>query len=72
MNKTLNLSDSEWQVVEELLRQEQSDLPAEIHHTDSPSFGDELQKRQALVAAILDRMTKAKPAERAETRIGIH
>lgn len=43
-------------MVEELLRQEQNDLPAEIHHTDSPSLGDELQKRQALVAAILDRM----------------
>jgi hypothetical protein len=71
MNKTLNLSDSEWQVVEELLRQEQNELPAEIHHTDSPSLGDELQKRQALVAAILDRMTKARSTERAETRVGI-
>jgi hypothetical protein len=68
---TLKLSDAEWQVVEELLRHEQSDLPSEIHHTDSPTLGDELQKRQALVAGILERMSKAKPATKTQARVAV-
>ena len=67
----LKLSDAEWDVIADLLRQERGELPAEIHHTDSPTLGDELQKRQALVAGILAKMSNVKPAEEAQTRVAV-
>ena len=64
MSKTLKLSDVEWEVVSELLEHERGNLRPEIHHTDSPKVHDELQKRLAMVSALLERM-KSDPAQAA-------
>ncbi len=61
MIKTLLLSEPELEVVTELLEQERRNLPAEIHHTDSPIVHDDLQKRRKVVNALLERLQQAQP-----------
>ncbi|MEO7142252.1 MAG: hypothetical protein ABI165_01985 [Bryobacteraceae bacterium] len=51
-----NLSAEEWSVIVELLRHEQRDLPAEIHHTHTPDFHDRLNRRLQTVTGILERL----------------
>ncbi len=52
----LIFNDEELQLVIELLQREQKDLPAEIHHTRTSTFKDELLKRSALVKGLLEKL----------------
>jgi hypothetical protein len=59
MNEHLKLSRPEWTVIVELLQREHDDLPVEIHHCSVASYREELQRRQAVVQGLLDRMQVA-------------
>lgn len=50
------LTQDEWRVVAELVRQELDELPSEIHHTDSYELKQSLQKRQRLLEALLAKL----------------
>jgi len=48
-----DLTREEWALVAELLRNELTELPAEIHHTDSRNYRDTLHvRRETLVHAL--------------------
>ena len=47
MNEQPKLSEAEWALVIDLLQQERDQLPAEIHHTRSAAFREELQRPPA-------------------------
>ena len=52
----LGLNGSERELLIELLEREKSDLPAEIHHTDSPDMHDRLRERLIQVQSLLSRL----------------
>lgn len=56
MSEQPKLSAAEWALVIELLKREQHELPAEIHHTRVTSYRNELHQREALVEQLLDRL----------------
>jgi hypothetical protein len=56
MDKTLNLSPDQWELIVELLQREHDDLPVEIHHSRVAGYREELRQRQAVVQQLLDRM----------------
>lgn len=51
-----NLSEQEWELIVQLLQQEQAELPVEIHHSRNQEFRDELRQRLNLVRHLLDRL----------------
>jgi hypothetical protein len=51
------LSEAEWALLIDLLHQERDQLPAEIHHTRSAAFRDELQHRRRMVETLLERLS---------------
>lgn len=51
-----DLTEAEWKVIAELLRQELSNLPAEIHHTDSRDYRDHLYERREAVSHALQKV----------------
>ena len=57
MNEQLQLSEAELALVVELLRREQSELPAEIRHTRTTSVRKELRDRRLIVNRLLDRLS---------------
>jgi hypothetical protein len=50
------LSETEYQLIVELLEREQAQLPHEIHHTDIHAAKDFLRNRLELVDALLIRL----------------
>ncbi len=50
------LSEKEWGLVLELLRVEADELPAELHHTDSPQVAEELEERKKMVNNLIQRL----------------
>lgn len=58
MNDQLQLSEAEWELVVELLQREQSELPAEIHHTRTSSVRERLHRRREMVRGLLSRLRK--------------
>ncbi len=50
------LSDAEWALIVELLQQELDELPAEIRHTRTSSYRDELHQRRDMVVQLLERL----------------
>ncbi|HWQ55906.1 MAG TPA: hypothetical protein VN442_19615 [Bryobacteraceae bacterium] len=60
MNSTMTarpvLTDEEWALVIELLQREREELPAEIHHTRSSAYRDELHQRLDAISRLLDRL----------------
>lgn len=60
MNSTMTgrpvLTDEEWALVIELLQRERQDLPAEIHHTRSSPYRDELHARLEAISRLLERL----------------
>ncbi len=58
MSEQPKLSAAEWALVVELLKREQHELPAEIHHSRVASFRQELQQREVMVEQLLDRLEK--------------
>lgn len=50
------LTDTEWQLVIELLETECRRLPAEIHHTHRHQFKQQLRQRFDLASALLSRL----------------
>ena len=59
MSDEPKLSAAEWALVVELLKREQHELPAEIHHTRLASYRKELHEREALVDRLVERLEKA-------------
>ena len=59
MNHPLQLSDAEMRLVLELLETERSNLPAEIHHTDSPRVEEDLKQRKPIVDDLVNRLQMA-------------
>lgn len=53
------LSEDEWALVIELLRQEREELPAEIRHTRTSSVRADLHERRDLIDRLLDKLHKA-------------
>lgn len=64
MNAQPVLSDSEWQLVLELLEREWGELSSEIHHTDRTAMRHELHERKTLLDGMIHRVkeTMAVPA----------
>jgi hypothetical protein len=56
MSEQPKLSEAEWALVIDLLRQENDQLPIEIHHTRSSAFRDELHRRRQMVENLLERL----------------
>jgi len=60
MNRTreeaLTLTDEERDLLLELLERERHDLPAEIRHTDSPEYHDQLRLKLERVERLLLRI----------------
>jgi hypothetical protein len=56
MTEQPQLTEAEWGLIIELLEREHSELPAEIHHTRTPSVRDELRARHTAVHELLDRV----------------
>ena len=56
MNEQPKLSEAEWALVIDLLQQERDQLPAEIHHTRSAAFREELNARRQMVDSLLERL----------------
>lgn len=54
-----DLTRAEWTLVAELVRQEVQDLPAEIHHTDSRDYRDDLHARREALARLLAKVEAA-------------
>jgi hypothetical protein len=50
------LSDAEWALVVELLQRELEELPAEIRHTRTASYRDDLHQRRQMIVRLLDRL----------------
>jgi hypothetical protein len=50
------LTEQEWNLIVELLKRAQSELPVEIHHTHSRAYRKELQGRLQLVEQLLERL----------------
>ena len=47
------LSQEEWMLIAELLERERGELPAEIHHTRTMTFRNELHHRKQVVDELL-------------------
>jgi len=60
MTNQFALTDSETQLLLDLLREYRRELPTEIRHTDSPRVHDALKKRVEEVDALIH---KLEPAE---------
>jgi len=56
------LSQSEWELVIELLEKERSELPAEVRHTRTSSLRDELRLREQQIDQLLERLRSQTPA----------
>ncbi|MEN6533070.1 MAG: hypothetical protein ABFD60_08685 [Bryobacteraceae bacterium] len=56
------LNSEEQKLVVELLERELRELPAEIHHTRTASFRDELRRRMGVVEQLLARLRPGSPA----------
>jgi len=50
------LSESEWELVIQLLERERAELPVEIRHTRLSSVREELHLRRDMVAQLLERL----------------
>jgi hypothetical protein len=52
-------TDEEIKLVLDLLKEEQRELPPEIHHTDNRDVKDDLEKRLQLVNALIQKLQHA-------------
>ena len=52
----LVLSDGEWDLISQLLRQERAARTSELHHTDSRWARDEIEVRLKMINRLLERM----------------
>jgi hypothetical protein len=59
MHDEPRLSDAEWELIVDLLEQERSELPVEIHHTRSSGVRSELHERAEMVRSLLGRLRAA-------------
>ena len=59
MNEQPKLSEAEWRLAVELLRRELEQLPAEIHHTRTASYREELAARRRMIQELLQRLHPA-------------
>jgi len=50
------LSETEWNLVVELIERERTELPAEIHHTRTSSVRQALHERLDMVDRLLERL----------------
>ncbi len=53
-----SLTDAEWALVIGLLERERSELPAEIHHTSSNEYREELHRRVEAIDRLLARLRR--------------
>ena len=56
MTKTLTLQNEELQLIIELLESERSELPTEIHHTDTSEYKERLSIRLEIVNGLLEKL----------------
>ena len=56
MREPIVLSDTEWDLIVELLRVELEELPNEIHHAHTLELRQELRDRRQLVQSLLERL----------------
>ncbi len=50
------LSESEWELILELIERERADLPAEIHHTRTTAMRQVLRDRLETIDRLLERL----------------
>lgn len=59
MTQQPKLTQTEWELVMELIESERRELPTELHHTDDPTVRQELRARKLLVESLSDRLREA-------------
>ena len=59
MTQQPQLTQTEWELVLELLEAERQELPTELHHTDNAAVHEELQERKRVVDSLADRLKDA-------------
>ena len=57
------LSDAEWDLIVELLDAKRVELPAEIHHTSTSAYRNELRHRLELVEGLLEKLKPFAPTD---------
>ncbi|MCC6586808.1 MAG: hypothetical protein IT168_08965 [Bryobacterales bacterium] len=63
MVRTLNWTESDWDLIAELLEREERQLPVEIRHTDSNAYKEQLRQRLMRVSQMLEFMRVTASAE---------
>ena len=63
MVRTLNWTESDWDLIAELLEREERQLPVEIRHADSNAYKDQLRQRLVRVSQMLEAMRVTASAE---------
>lgn len=56
MTQQPQLTQTEWELVLELVEAERHDLPTELHHTDNAAVHKELQERKRVVDSLANRL----------------
>lgn len=56
--KTIQLTDCESRLLDELLDQERRELQPEVHHTDTAAMRETLQKRFQTVNRLIERLNE--------------
>jgi hypothetical protein len=51
-----DLSETEWELIVDLLLREHNELPSEIHHTNNSSMRADLQARLEMINRLLERL----------------
>jgi hypothetical protein len=59
MHEHPSLSETEWDLIIELLQRELESLPVEIHHTRTASVRQELTERRQMIRDMLSRLQPA-------------
>jgi hypothetical protein len=70
MKNPPTLTDEEWQLILELLERERSELPPEIHHTDTTEVLAALRQRLEKVERLIGRIREAMRADSAARTAG--
>ena len=56
------LTRDEWTLMVELLERERNELPAEIHHTRTTTFRQQLRERREMIDRLLERLRRLSEA----------
>jgi hypothetical protein len=58
--RSITLSDAQTAVLLELLEHSLGETRAEVHHTHTPAFRDQVQKREAILRQLIEKLHEAR------------